>query len=146
MIVRTIGVIRTPYKSKERVPIQPSYSEAIGEVEVFDEYAPGLKDIEGFSHVILLYLFHESPGPSLLVRPFLDSAPRGVFATRHPDRPNPIGLSIVRLIKRKGNVLFVKGIDTIDGTPLVDVKPYVPAYDEVADAKVGWLEGKLHPQ
>jgi len=146
MLTRPIGIIHTPYKSRNEIPIQASYSETTGEVEVFERYVPGLKDIEGFSHVILLYLFHKSPGPSLLVKPFLDSVPRGVFATRHPDRPNPIGLSTVRLLERRGNMLCVKGIDTLDGTPLVDIKPYVPAYDQVVDARIGWLEGKLRPK
>ena len=142
MIIKPIGVIHTPYKRMEDVPIQPSYSKEIGEIEVFKEYEEGLKDIEGFSHVIILYLFHKSQGYSLLVKPFLDSDKHGVFATRHPNRPNSIGISVVRLLERRGRILRVKGIDVIDGTPLMDVKPYVPNFDQAIDVKIGWLEGK----
>lgn len=127
----------------EDVPVQPCYSKEIGEVEVFKEYEEGLKDIEGFSHIILLYVFHKSQGYSLLVKPFLDSAQHGVFATRHPNRPNPIGISVLRLLKRRENILQVKGIDVLDGTPLIDMKPYVSNFDQITDVKIGWLEGRV---
>jgi tRNA-Thr(GGU) m(6)t(6)A37 methyltransferase TsaA len=105
-------------------------------------YADGLADVEGFSHIILLYWFHRVQGYSLTVRPFLDDRPRGLFATRSPRRPNPIGLSVVELIERRGTVLRIRGVDVVDGTPVLDIKPYVPAFDAPEKARVGWLEGK----
>jgi len=102
-----------------------------------------LKDIEGFSHIIILYFFHESRDYSLSVKPFLDSDRHGVFATRHPNRPNPIGISVVRLLERRGSILRVKGVDVLDGTPLIDIKPYVPSFDQATDAKIGWLKDRL---
>ncbi|ODS36678.1 MAG: tRNA-Thr(GGU) m(6)t(6)A37 methyltransferase TsaA [Candidatus Altiarchaeales archaeon WOR_SM1_86-2] len=141
--LKPIGVIHSPYKAKEEVPIQASRSDEEGEIEVFEEYAPGLKDLKGFSHIIILYIFHESDGYELSVKPFLDNEPRGVFATRAPGRPNPIGLSIVGLIEIRKNVLKVRGIDVIDGTPLLDIKPYVPEFDQREGVKIGWLKEKL---
>jgi tRNA-Thr(GGU) m(6)t(6)A37 methyltransferase TsaA len=137
-----IGVIHLSFTTLDKVPTQPCYSNQIGEVELFKEYEEGLKDLEGFSHIVILYLFHKSKGYSLTVKPFLDSDEHGLFATRHPNRPNAIGMSVVRLVERKGRVLRVKGIDVIDGTPLIDIKPYVPSFDHRADARIGWLEGK----
>lgn len=137
-----IGRIRTPFTSREGIPIQAARSEAEGRVEIEPQYAEGLADIEGFSHLILLYLFDQSPGPRLTVRPFLDDTPHGVFATRHPDRPNPIGLSVVQLIAREGNILRVSNVDMIDGSPLLDVKPYVPQFDHHAATRTGWLAGQ----
>ena len=141
--LKSIGVIRSPYKNKEDIPIQAYRSEEEGEIEVFKEYKEGLKDIEGFSHIIILYIFHKSEGYSLHVKPYLDPNLRGLFATRYPDRPNPIGISTVRLLEREGNILKIKGMDVIDGTPLIDIKPYVPRFDEREEVKVGWLEEKL---
>jgi tRNA-Thr(GGU) m(6)t(6)A37 methyltransferase TsaA len=138
-----IGIIHSPFKSNEDIPIQAFRSEDVGEVEIFDKYEQGLNDIEGFSHIIIVYIFHKSQGYSLNVKPFLDPNLRGLFATRHPNRPNPIGMSIVRLLKRDGNKLKIKGMDVIDGTPLVDIKPYVPRFDERKEVRYGWLEGKL---
>lgn len=143
MGVKPIGIIHSPFKYKEDTPIQPSRSNAIGEVEVFREYQEGLDDIEGFSHIILIYEFHKSEGYSLKVKPFLDNKLRGLFATRAPRRPNKIGLSVVRLLKRKDNILTVKGIDVLDGTPLIDIKPYVPDFDPDEKITIGWLEGKI---
>jgi tRNA-Thr(GGU) m(6)t(6)A37 methyltransferase TsaA len=143
MIVTPIGVIHTPYTTMERVPIQPCYSNQVGEVEVFTEYEKGLEDIDGFSHIVILYFFHKSEGYSLIVKPFLDSHEHGLFATRHPNRPNPIGVSVVKLVGRKGRVLRVEGIDVLDGTPLIDIKPYVPGFDQRTDVKIGWLEGRV---
>ncbi len=119
-----IGFIHSPFHSKEACPIQPVYArEAEGRVEVFEEYAPGLKDVETFSHLYLLYLFDRS-GEIQMVRPtFLDDEPHGIYASRHPCRPNGLGLSIVRLIRREGNTLWVNGVDVLDGTPLLDIKP-----------------------
>jgi tRNA-Thr(GGU) m(6)t(6)A37 methyltransferase TsaA len=133
-----IGMIHTPFIDKTTTPIQPSRSEAIGRVEVYPDYAEGLRDIEGFSHIILLYAFHRSSGYMLSVKPFLDDQNRGLFATRHPCRPNPIGLSIVRLLKRNKNGLIVEGIDVLDGTPLIDIKPYVPDFDIRTNVHTGW--------
>ena len=106
------------------------------------EYAEGLQDIEGFSHIILLYALHRSSGYVLKVKPFLDHRLRGLFATRHPRRPNPIGLSVVRLLARHGDALEVEGIDVLDGTPLLDIKPYVPEFDARTDARAGWYDNR----
>jgi len=152
--LKPIGVIHTPYKKDGEAPHQAYKSEDVGEIEVFEEYEEGLKDIEGFSHLIILYEFHKSVKRSvkkehylesrgLLVKPYLDDAPRGLFATRSPNRPNPIGLTIVELLKREGNVLRVRGVDMLDGTPLLDIKPYIPKFDQPGDVKIGWLEGKV---
>jgi len=107
-------------------------------VEIYPEYAEGLQDLEDFSHIFLLYVLHESSGYSLLVKPFLDDKLHGLFATRYPARPNPIGLSVVRLIAHKGNVLEVDGVDMLDGTPLLDIKPYIPDFDGRSDTRNGW--------
>jgi tRNA-Thr(GGU) m(6)t(6)A37 methyltransferase TsaA len=152
--LKPIGIIRTPYKKDRDAPYQAYKSEDVGEIEVFKEYEEGLKDIEGFSHLIILYEFHKSIKRSvkkehylesrgLLVKPYLDDVPRGVFATRSPNRPNPIGLTVVELLERKGNILKVKGIDMLDGTPLLDIKPYVPKFDKREKVRIGWLESKL---
>ena len=145
MEVVPIGRIHTPFQSKSDTPIQPFRSQAVGRVEVFEEYAEGLRDTEGFSHLILLYLFHKSSSYQLTVKPFLDNRPHGLFATRYPARPNQIGLSVVKLLKREENVLFTEGIDVLDGTPLLDVKPYVPDFEPSEDVRIGWLEGKIAP-
>jgi tRNA-Thr(GGU) m(6)t(6)A37 methyltransferase TsaA len=135
-----IGVIHTPFGDGDDIPIQPIFSLAVGQVEVFPEYGEGLQGIEGISHLILLYVLHRSEGYSLQVKPFLDHRTRGVFATRHPRRPNPIGLSVVRLLGRRDTTLEVEGIDVLDGTPLLDIKPYVPDFDLKPDAKAGWYD------
>ena len=138
---RPIGKIRSPFKGVEKVPIQPSAASGIrGTVEVSAEFAPGLQDLSGFSHVILLYHFHRVMQSRLTVVPFLDDQPRGVFATRAPSRPNPIGLSIVRLLGIEENLLHVENLDIVDGTPLLDIKPYVPAFDHNKAERTGWLE------
>ncbi len=124
------------------MPIQPAFSKAVGQVEVFPEYAEGLQDLDGFSYVILIYALHRSSGFSLRVKPFLDDVARGVFATRHPRRPNPIGLSTVRLLSCRDNILEVDGIDVLDGTPLLDIKPYVPDFDLKIGARAGWYDSR----
>ena len=124
-----IGVIHSPFTEKDQTPIQASRSQAIGLVEINPAFADGLQDIDGFSHIILFYIFHRSAGYSLHVKPFLDDQKRGVFATRYPYRPNPIGLSIVKLLTHQDNTLTVEGIDVLDGTPLLDIKPFVPEFD-----------------
>jgi tRNA-Thr(GGU) m(6)t(6)A37 methyltransferase TsaA len=138
---RPIGVIHTPFRKIEGMPIQPSGAAGIlGTVDVYSEYAEGLRDLDGFSHIILIYHFHESSGFKLIVTPFLDSEPRGLFATRAPKRPNPIGISAVRLLQIKGSTLHVQGVDILDGTPLLDIKPYVPEFDRQPRFRLGWLE------
>ena len=138
-----IGVIHSPYKKKEQCPIQPLYaSEAEGRVEVFEQYAEGLKDIESFSHIYLLYFFDRGGEVRLVRATFLDDQPHGIFACRHPGRPNGIGISIVKLVRRDGNVLVVKGIDILDGTPLLDIKPYIPRFDAIESASNGWVQDK----
>jgi tRNA-Thr(GGU) m(6)t(6)A37 methyltransferase TsaA len=137
---RPIGVIRTPFEDTEGMPIQPSGAGGIrGTVEVLPEFEEGLKDLGGFSHVTLIYHFHRVSEHRLVVTPFMDPTPRGVFATRAPTRPNPIGISTVRLLAVRGNVLEIEGVDMLDGTPLLDIKPYVPEFDEQADIRIGWL-------
>jgi tRNA (adenine37-N6)-methyltransferase len=140
IIMRPIGVIRSPFTEKDKTPIQASRSQAIGVVEIYPEFADGLKDIEALSHIYLLYAFHESQGYKLQVKPFLDDQEHGLFATRYPYRPNPIGISIVKLISRENNILTVEGIDTLDRTPLLDIKPYVPDFDLRTEVRVGWYE------
>jgi len=136
-----IGIIYSPFTELSGMPIQPAGAAGVeGTVEVFPEYNDGLKDLEGFSHVIMLYHFHQSKGFNLHVVPFMDSIPRGVFATRAPKRPNPIGLSVIKLQKIQGNILYVENVDIVDGTPLLDIKPYVPEFDKQTEVRVGWLE------
>ncbi len=139
-IMRPIGIIHSPFQEKEGTPIQPSRSNSIGQVEVFPEYVEGLQDLEGFSHIILLYVFHRSEGYSLRVKPFLDQQLRGLFATRYPSRPNPIGLSIVKLVAITNKILEIDGVDVLDGTPLLDIKPYVPEFDQKDGVRAGWFE------
>jgi tRNA-Thr(GGU) m(6)t(6)A37 methyltransferase TsaA len=137
-VMRPIGVIHSPFTDTSQTPIQSAMSNAIGQVEVYPEFMDGLQDVEGFSHVHLLYAFHCSAGYALRVKPFLDVNVRGLFATRHPCRPNPMGLSVVRLIARRGNVLDIEGVDVFDGTPLLDIKPYVPDFDVRGEVRTGW--------
>lgn len=136
-----VGVIHSPFTELEGMPIQPAGASGVkGTVEVFPDYKPGLKDLNGFSHIILLYHFHRSTGFKLRVTPFMDTKKRGVFATRAPKRPNPIGLSVVRLVSIKGTILQIEDVDILDGTPLLDIKPYVPEFDEQMSVRTGWLE------
>ncbi len=147
---RSIGTIHSPFKDIEGMPIQPAGAANVrGTVEVLPELAEGLRDLEGFSHIILLYHFHRVRETRLVVIPFMDSEPHGIFATRAPKRPNPIGLSIVRLLGIEGNRLYIEGVDVLDGTPLIDIKPYVPEFDRPAVERAGWLErakGKVRSQ
>lgn len=136
-----IGVIHTPFTEPQGMPIQPAGGVGIkGTVEVFEEYRAGLKDLEGFSHIVLLYYFHRSQGFNLHVVPYMDSQPRGLFATRAPKRPNPIGVSVVQLDRIKDGVLHIQNLDILDGTPLLDIKPYVPEFDPQVKVRTGWLE------
>jgi len=137
---KPIGIIHSPFKDITGMPIQPTGARGItGTVEVEPEYADGLKDIEGFSHIILVYHFHLSEGYALEVKPFMDDHLHGVFATRAPKRPNPIGISVVKLVKVEGHVLRVEDLDIVDGTPLLDIKPYVPEFDIQKVERTGWL-------
>ena len=140
VIYRPIGIIHTGFRDKRDAPIQGIFAkDAKGDVEVFPEYAAGLKDIEGFSHLILVYHFHLADGYSLISKPFLEDEQHGIFSIRHFKRPNPIGLSVVRLEKVRGNKLEISDVDIMDGTPLLDIKPFMPRFDNRPDAKSGWL-------
>lgn len=140
IIMQPIGVIHSPFKGKGQTPIQASRSQATGAVEIDSKFLDGLQDLEGFSHIFLLYAFHCSSGYSLRVKPFLDHKEHGLFATRYPCRPNPIGISLVRLLSRKENILTIEGVDVLDNTPLLDIKPYVPDFDVRTDVRIGWYE------
>jgi tRNA-Thr(GGU) m(6)t(6)A37 methyltransferase TsaA len=141
MDMKPIGVIHTPFTELGGMPIQPAGAAGVrGTVEVFEEYRAGLKDLDGFSHIVLLYVFHQSEGYELQVVPFMDTEPRGLFATRAPKRPNPIGLSVVQLDRIEGGILQVRNTDMLDGTPLLDIKPYVPEFDSHVHVRTGWLE------
>ncbi len=140
---KPIGIIHSPFERPDSMPIQSSSAWGVrGTVEVFPDYALGLRDLNGFSHIILLYHFHLAKSFSLMVKPFLDDDMRGVFATRAPTRPNSIGISTVRLVEIKGNILDVEDVDILDGTPLLDIKPYVPDFDVREVDRIGWLTGK----
>lgn len=141
---KPIGVIHSSFKEPKGTPIQPAAAKSIdGTVEVFTEYAEGLKDIEGFSHIILIYHCHLSKGSPLKVKPYMDNEVHGVFATRAPSRPNSIGISIVRLVGVEENILHIQDVDIIEGTPLLDIKPYVPEFDIRETEKRGWLEKNI---
>lgn len=140
-----IGVIHSQFKEPKGTPIQPVTAKGIGgTVEVFPEFAEGLKDVEGFSHIILVYYFHLARKSSLKVKPYLDNKDHGVFSTRAPSRPNPIGISIVRLIGIEETLLHIQDVDIVDGTPLLDIKPYVPTFDIRETMKIGWLKKNIH--
>lgn len=144
---RPIGILHTSFKTKEGVPIQGVFDpEAKGRAELLKEYEPGLQDIEGFSHLILIYVFHRSIGYDLVCRPYMEEQVRGLFAVRAPRRPNPIGFSVVRLERREGNILYLAEVDMLDGTPLLDVKPFVPRFDHRDGAKVGWMEERFRKE
>ncbi len=142
---KPIGTIHSSFKEPEGTPIQPAGAKGInGTVEVFPEYAEGLKDVEGFSHIILIFHFHLSRRAPLKVKPYMDNEMRGVFATRSPSRPNPIGISVVRLIGIEDNILHIQDVDIVNGTPLLDIKPHVPEFDMREVVKVGWLEKNVY--
>ncbi len=136
-----IGTVRSSHTRAEATPIQPLYAEdCLGSIELLPEFADGLMDIEGFSHLYLIYHLHQAPPARLRVKPFLQDVEHGIFATRAPCRPNPIGMSLVRLLRREGAVLHLAGVDILDGTPLLDLKPYSPRYDAVIDPRGGWTD------
>jgi tRNA-Thr(GGU) m(6)t(6)A37 methyltransferase TsaA len=139
--MKPIGIIHSPFSSLANMPIQPKGApDEIGTIELDEQYSKGLADLEGFSHIYLLYEFHMATRTSLTVTPFMDNQVRGVFATRSPLRPNHIGLSIVRLEKVEKNVVTVRGIDILNGTPLLDIKPYIAAFDAVQHSNPGWMK------
>ncbi len=141
----SIGIIHTPHKEPKGTPIQPSGARGVkGKVEVFPDFKDGLKDLEGFSHIILLYHFHLSKKHELQIKPYMHDEKHGVFAMRGPSRPNPIGLSVVRLMKIEDDVLDISDVDVVDGTPLLDIKPYVPRFDIYDVKSYGWLEENVH--
>jgi len=136
-----IGFLRSPFTRQEGMPLQSvAAPEVRAQVEVYQQFAPGLKDLDGFSHLHLVTHLHRGAPGGLEVVPFLDDTVRGIFATRSPRHPNPIGLSVVRLLSVAGRVLEIAGVDLLDGTPVLDIKPYVPAFDAVAAERTGWLE------
>jgi len=145
IIYKPIGIIHSPFKDVKGMPIQTTAAKGVaGTIEIKPEYAGGLKDIEGFSHIILLYHFHRSEGYSLEVKPFMDDQLRGVFATRAPRRPNSVGISVVKLVKVEGSTLHIENVDIADGTPLLDIKPYVPEFDVHEVERTGWLSKKAN--
>jgi tRNA-Thr(GGU) m(6)t(6)A37 methyltransferase TsaA len=140
MQLQPIGLIHTPYRTKQDCPIQPIYAaQTEGRIEVYREFSAGLKDIETFSHLYLLYIFDRAAEIRLVRATFLDDEPHGIYASRHPCRPNGIGMSIVGLQERQDNILIVNGVDVLDNTPLVDIKPYIPRFDIMASASEGWV-------
>ncbi len=138
-MIQSIGTIRTPFKSSKVTPIQSSKSDALGYVEVSEEFQGGLKSLDQFSHIILLYWFHKAKAPKMRVKPFLDTSSHGLFAVRAPSRPNPIGISVVKLVRIEGTRLHIEGADMLDETPLLDIKPFIPEFDNRPLATSGWL-------
>ncbi|KDE56121.1 tRNA (N6-threonylcarbamoyladenosine(37)-N6)-methyltransferase TrmO [Methanoculleus sp. MH98A] len=137
---RAIGVARTPFTDPAATPIQATFATARGTVEVYPEFRDGLAALAGFSHLILIYRFHRAAGEEIAERPLVDGTePHGIFATRHFNRPNMLGISVVRLTGIDGATLAVEGIDLLDGTPILDIKPYIPAFDSLPDAASGWV-------
>jgi tRNA-Thr(GGU) m(6)t(6)A37 methyltransferase TsaA len=143
MNLTQIGEIRSPFNDSKGTPIQSTYSTAKGEVILKDEYIEGLHSLSGFSHMILIYWFHKTNNFELLVAPYLDDSKHGIFSIRAPSRPNPIGLSVVRILEISKNRILFEGADILDGTPLLDIKPYVPEFDSYPGAKSGWLASRF---
>jgi tRNA-Thr(GGU) m(6)t(6)A37 methyltransferase TsaA len=134
-------MIRTPYKDAKKVPIQGKFEKSVkGQIKLFPKYRPGLKDIEGFSHIILIYYFHKAKQEKLLAKPFLEDELHGIFAIRSPMRPNHIGISIVKLEKVRNNVITFSEVDMLDNTPLLDIKPFISHYDSRKNVKNGWID------
>ena len=141
---KQIGIIHSPFREPKGTPIQPAAAKGTdGTVEVFPEFSAGLKDLDGFSHIVLIYYFHKVKESSLEIKPFLDDQIHGIFSTRAPSRPNPIGISVVRLVRIEGKILWIKDLDIIDGTPVLDIKPYIPEFDSQDITKRGWLENNV---
>jgi tRNA (adenine37-N6)-methyltransferase len=145
IIYTAIGRVHSPFTNVKGMPIQPAGAMGVkGTVELDADFALGLKDLEGFSHIMLIYHLHRSEGYALDPIPFLDETPRGIFATRSPKRPNPIGLSVVRLTGINGTILSIEDVDVMDGTPLLDIKPFIPILDNRKTDRIGWYAGKVH--
>lgn len=146
--IKPIGIIETPFEEGDEVPIQPGFSSTFGTIILDSEYIEGLSELDGFSHIILIYYFDRATDVDLKVIPFLDEVPKGIFAIRHPNRPNKLGFSIVELVKIEKNKLLVKGIDVLNQTPLIDIKPFVPEFDikGIENTEIGWLAKKLRNQ
>jgi tRNA-Thr(GGU) m(6)t(6)A37 methyltransferase TsaA len=143
-IFHPIGIIHSPYKDTKGMPVQTAGARGVkGSIAIFEKYAGGLKDLEGFSRIILIYALHKSEGSPLEVIPFLDTVKRGVFATRAPKRPNVIGISVVHLVEVEGSTIGIEDVDVLDGTPLLDIKPYIPELDSYPDASPGWTATAL---
>jgi tRNA-Thr(GGU) m(6)t(6)A37 methyltransferase TsaA len=141
IVYKPIGVIRSEHTLREKTPIQPIYAKGCrGRAEILPQYADGLRDLDGFSHIYLIFHFHQAASAKLIVKPFLQDVERGVFSTRAPSRPNPIGLSIVELVRREGCVLYLDNVDILDGTPLLDIKPYSARFDCIPNTRNGWQE------
>ena len=145
IILQPIGVLHTPFRVTEGMPIQSARSDMPGSAEVYEPFAAGLEGIEEFSHLYLIYRLHRVEAPvNLRVKPFLDNREHGVFATRFPRRPNLLGISVVRLVERSGSSLHFIGADMLDGTPLLDIKPYIPEFDVFDVEKSGWYERRAY--
>jgi tRNA-Thr(GGU) m(6)t(6)A37 methyltransferase TsaA len=139
--VKPIGVIHSPYKESKGIPIQGRFKKDVtATAEIFPEYCDGLKDLDGFSHAFFVYHFHLSDREKLISTPYLEDEQRGIFSIRSPHRPNHIGVSIVKIEKIKDNIITFRGVDVLDGTPLLDIKPYVSYFDSRENVKNGWLE------
>ena len=139
--IKPIGIINTPYKEPKGIPIQGKFEKGVtGTIRLFPEYRAGLKDIEGFSHLILIYHFNRSKEERLMGKPFLEDVEHGIFAIRSPHRPNHIGFSIVKIKKVKGKTITFSEVDILDGTPLLDIKPYVKHFDSRGKVKNGWID------
>jgi len=141
--LKPIGIIHSPFRDRDEAPYQGYRSKKLSRLDVFKQFEQGLQDIEGFSHIVVIYWLHKSHGYHLIVKTPWDDIPHGLFATRSPHRPCPLALTVVELVARERNILKVRGLDAIDGSPLLDIKPYVTAVDERSNVKSGWLEGKL---
>lgn len=147
IILKSIGQVHSPFKNKQDIEpgkfaTSTGFDQIEGELEIDKKFSEGLTDLEDFSHIIVIFGLHKAEGFKLLTTPFLDNTPRGVFATRSPHRPNPIGMTIVKIIKRKHNILRVSGLDMIEGTPILDIKPYTPR-DRKEEIEIGWLSDKI---
>jgi len=144
IIFHPIGVIRTPHENAEGTPIQPAAaSEYQGKIILLNEFVPGLQDLEGFSHIFVFYHFNRIKETKLVVKPFLDNEEHGIFATRAPARPCPMGMSLLKIESIVNNEITVSGVDILDNTPVIDIKPYIPKFDCVSDARFGWMEKRI---
>ena len=144
ILIRPIGIVHTPHSDIKNMPIQPIAATGIkGYIELLPEYAEGLKDMEGFSHITLVYHFHKINGYDLITIPFMDDKPHGIFACKAPKRPNAIGISTVLLLGIDGNIIHIEQVDMLDGTPLIDIKPFYPRYDNRENVTTGWLEKNI---